>query len=78
MAETNFSGEITVHESLTIDRARKVPEEILENDKKRTLFEKFIEKTVCAILGHDRHFSVWKGRYNPKYCKRYYKHIRLW
>lgn len=36
------------------------------------------EKLICNNIGHARHISFEKGRYQPKYCYRCGKHIRNW
>jgi len=52
--------------------------EIIKEEAQRSKISKLIEFLVCRFIGHNRHFSVWAGRYNPRHCYRCNKHISLW
>ena len=77
MAEKINLPEFGILETMSIERP-EISKEISEEENKRSRFNKFIGSTICALIGHSRYFSVWKGKYNPRYCKRCHKHIRLW
>lgn len=52
--------------------------ELIVEDTRRSLLNKTKEVIFCNIFGHKRHFNVFKGRYNPKYCYICHKNIALW